>query len=287
LWRLPCIHSRKSINKSLESIDFFEPLDDNLTGTYPTTKKFHYLPRVSWKIVSYSEWIEQNLSQHFQAAPTILWDNFETWEAFTNHVKQRRSRLFVDSCRRQRKLEQELGSLQFVFDDRRPEVLRTFFGWKRKHLHRQGLLDRFTSLERMHFFEELAARQLLLVSSLGTEEHLLAIYIALLNRGRFYLWNAAYNLDYSQYSPGRLLLHWLLEQSFELRHQEFDLLWGDQEYKWYYATHARLIEEMGHRPLSGQCHHCLKAILNPFPEMAGGLKQLRNAIMRQCQKNLI
>lgn len=283
IWKLPSINSNKPI-KNLAFFDFFEAVNeldanDKLLNNQFKSKKVHYLPRVSQRMVTYSEWIEQKLHQSFEPAPTVLWTQFENWDAFICNVKWRRSRLFVDSLRKQRKLEKELGSLEFVFDDSRLETLEMCFLWKSEYLRRRCLPNRFTNPKRLHLFKELSAKQLLKISTLSAKKQLLAIYIFMVNKDRLYLWNTAYNVTYSQYSPGRLLLHFLLEQSFKLQHKEFDFLRGNQDYKWYYATHTRLIEDIGRRPLSRNLHHFLKKGLKKFPGVEMALKQLYNEVI--------
>jgi hypothetical protein len=280
VWRLPSSTSGEPINKLFELVDFFEPLDTNSIGTQFSGKKVDYLPRVSQKIVSHSEWVKQDFNPNFYVAPTIFWSFFGSWKDFTNYVQQRQPKLFSDSYRRQRKLERELGPIQFTSNDRRPEVLEIFFHWKQEQLQRQNLPDRFTNSERISFFKELSDKGLLLTSSLSTEKHLLATCVGLLHRERFYFWNTAYNPTFSQYSPGRLLLHFLLEQSFKLQQKEFNLLWGDQDYKLYYATHIRLIEDIGRRPFSRRLRHFLKGILNQSPSIQMAIREYYNKTTR-------
>jgi hypothetical protein len=85
--------------------------------------------------------------------------------------------------------------------------------------------------------------------------------------------------DYSQYAPGRLLFHVLLEERFKQQHTEFDRLWGGEGYKWNYATHVRLIAELGVRPFPQQLKHLLKSTLRPFPGVTKSLGQFRNQIL--------
>lgn len=96
---------------------------------------------------------------------------------------------------------------------------------------------------------------------------------AMLDKGRLYWWVPAYDSAYSQYSPGRLLLHFLLRESFNQHHTEFDFLWGDEDYKWYYATHVRLIADLGARPFPKQLKNLLRTVLRPFPGVKNSLKR--------------
>jgi hypothetical protein len=273
IWRLPSLEGKPIVDSTF--LDFFEPFTEKNIDFHFSCRKVRYLPRASWKMVSRSEWIEHHLEQSVEAAPTTLWNNFESWDAFVGHVKKRRSKLFPDSDRQRKKLQKELGPLHFIFEDHRPESLTACFRWKSEHWRRQGLPDRFADSDHTQLFQELAHRKIVRVSSLAAQDRLLAVHIGMLDQGRFYYWVPAYAAAYSQYSPGRLLLHFLLEESYKRRHTEFDFLWGDEEYKWYYATHVRLIEEIGRRPLKRRLGHLLKSVLRPFPRATAALRQLR------------
>jgi hypothetical protein len=277
IWKLPFCNSKPISGATF--IDFFEPLDDKVVDSRSKPRPVRYLSWASHGMVSCSEWVEQTLDRWFEPSPTILWSHFESWDAFTHYVKQKQSKLFLDDQRRRRKLEKEVGTVQYVLDDRRPEVLETCFRWKSEQSRRTGVTDQFTNPSHLDFLRELANRRVLQVSSLSAGGQLLAVDSSLLNKGRFYSWIGAYNSAYSQYAPGRLLFHFLLEESFKQKHTEFDLLWGGEDYKWNYATHVRLIAELGVRPFPQQLKHLLKSTLRSFPGVTKSLRQLRNQVL--------
>ncbi|MBW4540356.1 MAG: GNAT family N-acetyltransferase [Myxacorys chilensis ATA2-1-KO14] len=201
-------------------------------------------------MVTTTEWHERQLDQAYTAAPTILWKNFQTWGDFVDHVQQNRSNAFADSRRRRRKLEKQVGNLTFLFDDRRPETMATCMKLKSAQYQRSRCTDHFLHEPHIQFFKELAERNLLVVSSLSSKDQVIAAHMGLLANGRLYFWVPAYDVNFSSCSPGRLLLEMLLEESFNREHTEFDFLIGGETYKWDYATHTRLIAELGSRPLS-------------------------------------
>lgn len=276
VWRLPTCNGKPIAGATF--IDFFEPFDEQAMVSQAVPKQVRYLSWASHGLVSCSEWFEQNLNQRFEPSPTIVWSNFESWDAFINYARRKESRLFSDARRRQRKLEKELGNIQIILDDRRSTALETCFRWKSEQSRRTGAIDQFADPSNLNFLRELAAKQVLLVSSLSAGEHLLAVDLGMLNQGRFYSWVTAYDSAYSQYAPGRLLLHSLLEDSFKQQHTEFDFLWGGEDYKWNYATHVRLIADLGSRPLSQELKRFAKKVLQPFPGVTTSLRQLRNKV---------
>lgn len=274
-WKLPSHNGRPVDGAAF--IDFFEPCDQ-VPISRSNVRHVRYLSRASYGMISCAEWFEQNLDQRFEPSPTILWSHFENWDAFTRYASQKESKLFSDSRRRQRKLEKEFGTLEFIIGDRRSEVLETCFRWKSDQLRRTGAVDHFAHTTHLNFLRELAARQILLVSSLSVGGHLLAVDFSMLNQGRLYSWVSGYDPGYSKYSPGRLLLHFLLEESFKQQHTEFDFLWGGEDYKWNYASHVRLIKDLGTPPLPKQMKSLVKDTLRPFPNVTKSLRQLSKVL---------
>jgi CelD/BcsL family acetyltransferase involved in cellulose biosynthesis len=278
LWKLPT-HNGQPISGA-PFIDFFEPLDEPSSKSHTGTRSVRYLLRANQGIVPCTQWFEQQLEQQFDPSPTLLWHSFDHWDAFTQYAKRKESRIFSDARRRQRKLEKEVGTIQYHWNNPQLDVLETCFRWKSEQLRRQELPDPFANKSHQQFLQELVTRQLLLVSSLTAGDRVLAVHIGMVDQGRFYSWVTTYDSTYSQYAPGRLLLHFLLEESFQQQHTEFDFLWGGEDYKWHYATHVRLITDLGTRPLPRQLNHLIKNALRSFPQVADSVKQLRNKVLR-------
>ena len=65
--------------------------------------------------------------------------------------------------------------------------------------------------------------------------------------------------------PGRLLLVALLQSSFERGDAEFDLLLGDEEYKWHFATDVRLVDSVGSPSVSQRMQRLSKRAAHRFP----------------------
>jgi hypothetical protein len=270
-WELPAIYSNKPV-LNLPLIDFFEPNACSETLQPERLKRLDYVPKACHGIVSSTEWFEKQLNRIYTPAPFICWKNFSSWEDFVAHVRQRRSNLFADNRKQRRRLEKKFGELSFVFDDRRPEVLATCLQWKALQFPKSAHL--YSEPEPVKLYQELAARGILVTSSLSTDEHLLSARSGLLYEGRFYGWFSAYNPAYAAYSPGRLSLELLLEDCFRRGHAEYDFLIGNESYKWYYATHTRLIAAVG----SPSVGHMMRKLVgskilphlkqHPFPNLA-------------------
>lgn len=279
-WKLPT--QKGEPLSGADFVDFFEPIADQAvmgsSGMNSGIDLVRYLSQASYQMVSCAEWPEFSSEKHIQPSPTILWGDFDTWEAFIKHARQKESRVFSDARRRQRKLEQEVGVIQINLNDLNCDALETCFRWKSEQLQRNELDNPFANPKNLQFLRELAARKIITVSSLSAGNTLLAVHIFMLKHDRFYSWITTYDPAYSRYAPGRLLLHRLLEESFRQKHQEFDFLLGGEDYKWNYATHVRLIVELGVPPLPERMQRSLISLggkaLTPFPKLRLFVKQM-------------
>ena len=284
LWKIPAVDGVKPISDfpfQSSYIDFYEPyISESDSAVSHSAKAIGYIPRVSHDLISADKWHQSSLGDIYEPAPTILWDNFATWDDFVKHVRAQRSNIFSDSRRRCRKLGREVGPVEFIYDDQRSEVLETCIRWKSEQYRRSGFVDTFSFDEHVQFFREMANRGVTVVSSLNCGDQLVAAEIDILANDRLGLWVPAYDTQYGTYAPGRLLLLFLLEESFKRNHKEFDFLIGDESYKWYYATHTRLVGEMGKRPLSARAKQALRTsvksalllAVSPFPNLQPKLK---------------
>ncbi len=276
LWRIPTINQTTPITDlpfQSRMLDFFEGQAISDANTADEAVALKYLPRVSHGIVRAEEWLERNLEKTYEPAPTILWEDFENWEAFLQSIKKRKSKKFLaDSRRRRRKLEEAVGPLEFVLNDTRPGMLKTCMAWKSQQYFSTGQFDDFSQEENVRLFEELVERGLLMVSSLSSAEGPIAIDLNLFHEGRLYSWIASYDSEYSNYAPGRLLLLEALEASLNAGHREFDFLIGNEDYKWIYASHARLIGSLGVAPLKIQAQELMASSVKPA--LAWGLQSL-------------
>jgi Acetyltransferase (GNAT) domain len=282
LWRLPAINSTQAVVRNSfvsHNIDFYEPVERQPNLEQTEIKKINWIPHVSHGLVSTTEWFDRQLEQIYEPAPTILWHNFKSWDEYVQDKGANRSKVLANSRRRRKNLEKEIGALTFVFDDPRPDVMETCMRWKSQQHRKSGSMDVFSHAQHVRLFQELAKNKLLLVSSLSAGNRLLAVHLGMFSFGRVYSWIPAYDSAYSRYAPGKLLLLSLLEESFNRHHQEFDFLIGGESYKWDYATHTRLISDIGFPPLTAKIDRFIESnkqlILTRFPQLKGSLKKIR------------
>lgn len=217
--------------------------DGGLKPIHPAALK--YLPRASHGLITADAWNSQLFQHKYEPAPTVLWNGFHSWAEF----RDTRKAVFADINRRQRQLERDLGAVTFQFDDPDPETLIQCMAFKSQQYKSSGEVDIFARPENVRFFQELAKRKLITISSLRREDQLMAATICAVDRPSLYYWIPAYDAAFRKHSPEMLLLGFLLEESFKQGYEEFNFPTGNESYKWNFATHTRLISEVGQKPL--------------------------------------
>lgn len=178
-------------------------------------------------------------------APLVDWACFPTWEAFVKRCAGRSRNAFHRHDRKVGKLTAEVGPVRFSLDEPDHRLLEDALIWKSRQLVRTRRLDRFASARNRQLLHHLLASGHLKLAVLFAGDRALAMQLGHADDKRHSSWVTAYDTDYSRYSPGVLLLEHLLRLSWERHHRGFEFLIGDEDYKYNYATHARLIGPFG------------------------------------------
>lgn len=185
----------------------------------------------------------------YDLAPFVDWSGFATFEAYKQWLLSRHKGLVKDRERRGRNLATQHGALTFTVDDTADDVLPLAQRWKREQLRATGHTDYFATPEAIEFFTALRARGLLVTSTLRAGGRLAAVWIGFIYDNVWSGWVFTYDPAFKKYSAGHQLLSFMLEESFRRGHREFDFSEGGEEYKMLYATHARLLGDIGRPPL--------------------------------------
>lgn len=147
-----------------------------------------------------------------------------------------------DLQRLERKLERDHGTVTFVPHETNPQLLETLIDWKTSQFVRTGVRNLFAQpwicnfIRRLHatdtpgfggVFSVLSAGGRPVAMSLDLRSHAV-------RHGSF----TAYDLEFSRYSPGMLLLLMSAQHAASVGLQTFDLGKGDMPYKQQLATSA-------------------------------------------------
>jgi len=262
-------------------LDFVEPLD---SGPPEPVKELTYIPSAVLETVPADRNSPGAGRVGVEPAPFVAWNQFADWGAFEALAATRRKNLKRESLRKYRGLQSSLGSVSMLLEDDRPEVFEQCIRWKSAQYLRTGLRDMFANRDNVRFFQELHRKQVLVVSSISAGDRLLAVHFGALAERTFYSWVAAYDPEHSTYSPGALLLEALLAESFKRKDSEFNFLIGDQEYKWFYATHNRVIGPIGRLPVSIRLARAAKRPIRRALAKNPRLLLLARKVMRRLER---
>jgi CelD/BcsL family acetyltransferase involved in cellulose biosynthesis len=212
----------------------------------------------------------------------VDWSRFASWEQFLQVLRERPGYRLQDTQRRRRKVQREIGTLRFVVHDGNPAVFEQCVRWKSAQYVATGFKDLFADKRNVELFRELLRRDLLTISALYAGERLGAVHLGVIFEGRFYSWVPVYDPQLHQYALGRLLLEEILAYSYRAGHAQFDFSVGGEPYKFCYATHVRVVEPAGKRPISLAATRAakrgVKTVLTRFPGVWQWTEPLRRAL---------
>ncbi len=121
-------------------------------------------------------------------------------------------------------------------------------------------VDLFGIPENKTFFHELKKRGLLTASTLRNDGRILSAWLGNIHEGSWTRWIYTYRQDpdLRKLSVGRQLLYFMLKDCHERGLREFDFAIGDEDYKYYFSTHARVIGVLGTVPLADRAKKTAK-----------------------------
>jgi CelD/BcsL family acetyltransferase involved in cellulose biosynthesis len=132
------------------------------------------------------------------------------FEPYARERREAGSKQFVDLERRARKLEREVGPVEFTLHTDDPEVLRTLMRWKSEQFRRTRFVDRFRIpwvvdvVERVHATQTADFAGVLSVLTAAGKP--VALNMGMRSHSTLEIWFPTYDLQFSTYSPGRILL---------------------------------------------------------------------------------
>ena len=167
-------------------------------------------------------------------------------DSFAAYYRSLSKKLRYDLGRQERRL-QEIGELRFdVLDDQREAkvaladfaAMLTRREWdvgrvgpssayRRLRAQCSALLESEDAFRRIHF------------SKLSLSGDTIAYHFGFEYGDKLYYYKPTFDLEYAQYSPGKVLIKQLIEYAFNRGLKEFDFLLGDEHYKMRWATRTR------------------------------------------------
>jgi len=160
----------------------------------------------------------------------------ENWDKF--HNSKIKHKIIAD-IRRQKKRLSHLGVVKFVVADNVQQkriIIREMIKQKRYRYQQTGEWDMLSIPEYKRFYERLAEVDSDVInihcSSLSVDDKIIATHVGLVLHNQFYyvMPSNEYN-DWGRYSPGKVLLEYLIKWSIDNKIRVFDFTIGDESYK--------------------------------------------------------
>lgn len=109
-------------------------------------------------------------------------------------------------------------------------------------------------------------RRWLDVVFLKLDGRVIAYYLGFAYGNVVYFWNTGYDPEFSRVSPGKLLLHYWIQDSFAAGYREFDFMVGEEPYKLQWTTtvrpnHELFVFKRTARSRLLQCYYVVKPVL--------------------------
>lgn len=183
-------------------------------------------------------------------APFLDWSGFADYEAYYRWVLSRHRGFLRERERRWRQFAAAFSDIVYTADDRGGDVMAAARCWKSRQLIRSGHDNWIERPQTRAFLAELDRRGLLTASTLRAGGRPVAVWIGFRHRSVWSGWIFAFDPAFAKYSPGHRLLFAMLEDGKARGDREFDFSEGAGDYKLIYASHGRLLGDIGRPPLA-------------------------------------
>ena len=270
--RLLVVDKKYPVTKSM-FLDYHLPLHDSEITS--VVRKANYATSVALSAKPLCE-LQELQPKDGDVAPYVDWSLFPTYDDYKAFILGRNRGLVRERERRGRRLAEVFGKPTFTMHDDQEDVFPLAQEWKSGQLLRSGSVDWITDPQVIELLNVLRRKGLLVCSTLRVSERLAAVWIGFIYDNCWSGWIFTHNPQLSKYSAGHHLVNAMLEESYKLKHREFDFSCGDEDYKMIYATHARLLGEAGRMPLSQRLLIRLKQGANNYmPHLIQRARDLR------------
>ncbi len=231
--------------------DYVKPLPNPDRETEPDGT-VGYVPKVVTSVIALPDVDPTSVVPQtpLDPAPLILWGNFETWDDYLALIRKRSKSLLRTRRQRLRKLVDQYGEPEFVFDNRDIEAFKTCMEWKIQQY--RGGHEALESAEAVAMLRGLFEEGHLVLSTLKVGDEYVAFHAGFVWLDDYLALIPAYSPAFAKHGIGKEMLLRMLRHSYEAGHRAFDFLQGAETYKWEFATHVQVIESLGSPPLLGR-----------------------------------
>lgn len=176
-------------------------------------------------------------------------DLSQGWDAYVAKREAAGSRVVRETERKRRKLNREVGEMRFVPHSDDDEIFSTLLRWKSNQRRRTGTFDVLGLpwvVDVLEHIRRLKSSEMNgQVSALMAGDTLLAAHFGMGTPTIRHFWFAAYNPEYSHYSPGAILFLDLARHAAEQQVLRYDLGKGSDQFKLRVASDNLKVLEGG------------------------------------------
>jgi len=138
-------------------------------------------------------------------------------------------------ARKARKLERE-GVVEFERPTSSTDCancVRQMLRWKSQALHARGVNNPFAASDNREFLATMAQRypRISRIYGITLNKSPIALALCLTEGDNLIMYQTAYDEAFAKYSPGALLIHWIIKKAAAERFLTFDFSYGDDPYK--------------------------------------------------------
>jgi CelD/BcsL family acetyltransferase involved in cellulose biosynthesis len=179
------------------------------------------------------------------------------YDAYRNFKRQCRSSLIVQTERKTRVLERELGAIRVVYGTTDAAILATLIEWKQKYYRRIQSVNHLSAPWQRALLEAVwncrCDRMSGVLSVLYAGDNMLAIDLSIRSGAVQHSWCSSYDRAFGRYSPGMILLLKLVKSAATNGIRRIDLGRGEEDYKTRFLTAASFVAEgsVDFRPIAG------------------------------------
>lgn len=171
----------------------------------------------------------------------LLPGNWETLQGTLSKKLRRNLRYFRTRLEDEHPGAVSFSSLENL--DKVPGAVKKLEEFSRHRLHAQGLTSAFDEESFLAFHQAMAClafeRGWLRLYQLAVHDEVIALFYCFRFHDRLYAYQTGFNMDWSLYSPGRILMAYGIQSAILEGIHELDWLAGDEEYKHAWTNQVR------------------------------------------------
>ena len=142
-----------------------------------------------------------------------------------------------------RRLERN-GELIFISLEEKNDIMKYLDIFFEQHKNKWGVTSLFNSKKNKKFYKKLVQNlykdKLIDFKIIKQNKTVVAMHFGFLKNKKFYYYKPAFNIQLSRFSPGNILLQYLIEESINNGDDIFDFGTGNERYKKRYSNNTYL-----------------------------------------------